>query len=116
MTIKRIQTVYVAADEVAACAAFYEQALGLPVRFRDGERWVQFTVDGVGFAVASRDEAASGAASGAVVVFEATDAADHDRIVAGGASLIGERDMGDHGRTRTYRDPAGNLMQLFWRA
>ena len=53
MTITRIRTVYVAADDVPACAVFYETILQLPVRFRDGDRWVQFGSDGAGFAVAS---------------------------------------------------------------
>ena len=54
--------------------------------------------------------------TGAVVVFEASEEADHLRLIDGGAVLVDARDMGDHGRTCTYRDPAGNLFQLFWRA
>ena len=115
MTITRIQTLYVATADVPATAAFYEALFGLPPKFRDGERWVQFAVAGAGFAVASLEEAAA-EATGAVAVFEADDPADHDRLVALGAVPIAERDMGDHGRSRTYRDPAGTLFQLFWRA
>ena len=36
--------------------------------------------------------------------------------VAAGAQALETRDMGSHGRTRTYRDPAGHLIQLFWKA
>ena len=115
MTITRIRTVYVAADDVPACAVFYDTILQLPVRFRDGDRWVQFGSDGASFAVASHGESVRGT-KGAVVVFEASEEADHLRLIDGAAVLVDARDMGEHGRTRTYRDPAGNLFQLFWRA
>lgn len=115
MTITRLKTVYIVANRVAECAEFYESVLALPVKFRDGDQWVQFDGNGAGFAVASKEEAATGA-TGAVIVFDATEEADHDTVLDAGAVLIETRDMGDHGRTHTYRDPAGNLFQLFWRA
>lgn len=115
MAITRIQSIYLPADQVANTADFYAGALGAAPKFREGDRWVQFAVGGTGFAIASHEEAASGATA-PVIVFESDDPADHDRWVAAGASPIEARDMGDHGRTRTYRDPAGHLVQLFWRA
>lgn len=115
MALTRIQTIYVPAARVAECAAFYERILAARPRFRDGDRWVQFGVGGVGFAVASFEESAPGAA-GAVSVFESDDPADHALLMQAGAEEVSARDMGDHGRTRTYLDPAGNLLQLFWRA
>lgn len=115
MAITRIQTIYVAADDVARTASFYEALFDAAPRFRDGDKWVQFSIGGTGFAVASPAEAAAGV-MGAVTVFEASESADHDRLVASGAVVLETRDMGDHGRTQTYRDPAGNLLQLFWKA
>jgi predicted enzyme related to lactoylglutathione lyase len=114
MAITRIQTVYVPADDVAKIARFYEALLGAP-RFSDGDRWTQFNVGGTGFAIASREEAAKGV-DGAVTVFESDDPGDHDRLVAAGALPLESRDMSSHGRTCTYRDPAGHIFQLFWRA
>ena len=114
MSIQRLHTFYVTASDVRACAHFYETALALEVRFRDGDRWVQFALGASSFAVASSEEASPGAVGG-TAVFEATEEADHVRMVQAGAREIGERDMGGHGRTRTYADPAGNLLQLFWR-
>ncbi len=110
--LTRIQTVYVPADDVATVATFYEAAFATPPKFRDGDRWVQF---GIGFAIASREEAAEGSQA-AVTVFEADDPSDHYRIIAAGAQALEARDMRSHGRTRTYRDPAGHLIQLFWKA
>jgi predicted enzyme related to lactoylglutathione lyase len=114
MAITRVQTFYLPADDVAATTAFYEVLLG-PPRFRDGDRWVQFRAGETSFAIASRDEAAQGA-EGGVAVFQSDDLADHERTIAAGAVALERRDMADHGRTATYRDPAGHLFQLFWRA
>jgi len=114
MTIKALKTIYVTAIDVATCATFYQQAFNLEIQFADADRWTQFRLNGLAFAVACPEEAAQGAV-GATMVLEATDDADHDRVVAAGATLIGERDMGTHGRTRSYRDPAGNVVQLFWK-
>ena len=113
MTIARMKTIYASAADVPACADFYVRALGAQPRFRDGDNWVQFSLDGLAFAVASFDEAPRDA-RGAIFVFEATDQADHQRVLDAGAQDLGGRDMGDHGQTRTYADPAGNLFQLFW--
>ena len=115
MTIRRIQTVYVPAADVGRTAGFYEAILGTAPRFRDGDRWVQFAVAETQLAIASTEEAATGAA-GVVIVFPTDDPGDHDMVVSRGAEFLDERDMGDHGRTRTYRDPAGTIFQLYWRA
>ena len=66
--------------------------------------------------MASDDEAPKGAV-GATVVFEVGDiAAMTDAIRAAGGDILGERDMADHGKTLTFRDPDGNLVQLYQRA
>jgi predicted enzyme related to lactoylglutathione lyase len=52
-----------------------------------------------------------------VIIFEVDDiAAARDQIAAGGGEIVEERDMGDHGKALTFRDPDGNLVQLFERA
>lgn len=115
MTIRRLHTILVAAQDVPGCADFYRAALGLEVKFADGERWVQLRGPEISYAIACPDEAAP-LTSGALAVFEATEEEDHDRVLAANGREVASRDMGDHGRTRTYADPAGNLFQLFWRA
>src|SRR5205823_11344747 len=69
ISIKRLQNVYVVARDVPAASAFYERMFGLPVKFSDGNRWMQFDVHGSGFALASLDEGVLDQA-GAVPVFE----------------------------------------------
>ena len=113
MDIQRLQNVYLVARKPGELNAFYESALGLKVKFRDGERWIQY---GAGVALASLDEAKP-AASGAVPVFEVDDfEGAQERIVAAGGQVLGTRDMGAHGAVLSLRDPEGNIVQLFRRA
>ncbi|WP_447774305.1 VOC family protein [Variovorax boronicumulans] len=113
---KRVQNVFVVAKEPASLHAFYEGALGLPMKFRDGDRWIQYGVGNTNVALACLEEAAP-ATSGLVMVLEVDDfEGAQERIVAAGGQVLGLRDMGDHGAVLSLRDPEGNLVQLFRRA
>ena len=113
---KRVQNVFIVAKQPASLHAFYEGALGLPMTFRDGDRWIQYGVGGTGVALACAEEAAP-ATSGVVMVFEVSDfAGAQERITGAGGQVIGTRDMGSHGAVMSLRDPEGNVVQLFRRA
>ena len=110
---KRLQNVFVVAEQPAALHAFYADALGLQLKFRDEDRWIQYGVGNTNVALASRAEAQP-ASSGVVMVFE-VDSFDAvaERVRAGGGAVLGERDMGSHGAVLSLRDPEGNIVQLF---
>lgn len=112
----KIQNVYYVTRGMDRAVAFYRDVLGMAVRFQDGERWCQLDANGAKLALAAPEEAPEGAA-GATVVFEieSMDQA-RDAVTAAGAAIVSERDMGDHGKTMTCRDPDGNLIQFFQRA
>lgn len=113
---RRVQSVFVVAREPASLHAFYEGALGLPLKFRDGDRWIQYGVGGTNVALACAEEAAP-ATGGLVMVLEVDDFdGAQERIVAAGGQMLGLRDMGAHGAVLSLRDPEGNLVQLFRRA
>lgn len=113
MAILRIQTVYCVASETEAARSFYENVLGLPLKFADAPRWVQFNVAGANFAVAAIDEA-PGLTQGTVAVFEVDDLDELKKtLAAAGGPIFAERDMGPHGRTLAAKDPAGNVLQFF---
>ena len=117
MSIRRLKTVYHIAGAVAAGRRFYEDGLGLDLRFADGGRWVQYDAGGTAFALAAPEEAPAPDAVGAVAVFEVDDLdATRTRLAAAGIPVVSERDMGPHGRVLTLRDPAGTFVQLFARA
>ena len=112
---KRLQNVFVVAERPAELHAFYESALGLQLKFRDKDRWIQYAVGNTSVALACREEAAP-ATSGLVMVFEVEDfAAIAGRVAAAGGQVIGTRDMGSHGAVLSLRDPEGNVVQLFKR-
>jgi predicted enzyme related to lactoylglutathione lyase len=113
---KRLQNVFVVAQKPGALHAFYESALGLQLKFRDADKWIQYGVGNTNVALASREEAAP-ATSGLVMVFEVEDfAGAQERITAAGGQVLGIRDMGSHGAVLSLRDPEGNIVQLFRRA
>jgi predicted enzyme related to lactoylglutathione lyase len=116
MPITRIQNAYYVAEGMDEAVAFYRDALGLKLKFQDGARWAQFDAGGGNFSLGSAEEAPQGA-SGATVVFGVTEMeAMAEKIAGAGGEVLARRDMGSHGRTLTFRDPAGNLVQLFERA
>ena len=116
MAVKKLQNAYYVTRDMDRAVAFYRDALGLSLSFQDGAKWAQLKAGDVNFSLSSPEEAAPGAA-GAVVIFEVDDlAASRAQIAAAGAEVLGERDMGSHGKALTFRDPDGNLVQLFQRA
>jgi len=113
---KRLQNVFVVAQKPGELHAFYEKALGLPLKFRDEDRWIQYGVGNTSVALASPQEAAP-ATAGLVMVLEVEDfSGAEERIAAAGGQVIGMRDMGSHGAVLSLRDPEGNMVQLFKRA
>ncbi len=115
MAVKRLQNAYYVTRDMERAVRFYQAALGLSLKFQDGSRWAQFDAGGVNFSLSSPEEAAPGT-QGAVVILEVDDLdAAAAELEAAGAAIEGRRDMGSHGRTLTFRDPDGNLVQLFQR-
>lgn len=114
-SIKRLQNVFVVAERPAELNAFYESALGLQLKFRDKDRWIQYSAGNTSVALASREEAQP-ATAGVVMVFEVEDfAAIAQQVAAAGGQVLGTRDMGAHGAVMSVRDPEGNIVQLFKR-
>jgi len=110
----KIKYVYLTAARPAELASFYG-GLGLPTKFADGERWIQFASEGSAFCIAGREESAAAPSSNAVAVFEVGSLeAMLGRALKGGAEIVRPtRDMGDHGRVAQIRDPEGNIVQFF---
>ena len=112
---KRLQNVFVVAERPAELHHFYESALGLQLKFRDKDRWIQYGVGNTSVALACREEATP-ATSGVVMVFEVEDfSATAERVAAAGGEVLSTRDMGSHGAVMSLRDPEGNIVQLFKR-
>ncbi len=112
---KRLQNVFIVAERPAELHNFYETALGLQLKFRDKDRWIQYGVGNTNVALSCLEEATP-ATSGVVMVFEVDDfSATAGRVAAAGGEVLGTRDMGSHGAVMSLRDPEGNIVQLFKR-
>ena len=114
--IVKIRTVYQITTKMEESIAFYRDVFGLPLKFRDGDKWAQFDTPGAPLALSSQEEAAPGA-HGTVAVME-IDNMDETRraLEAKGVGVTPIRDMGSHGRVMSCNDPDGNVLQLFERA
>jgi predicted enzyme related to lactoylglutathione lyase len=115
MKVLRVQNAYHIARDMSRLRAFYETALGVPLKFADGDRWIQFGLQGTNFSLSSPAEAAHDA-PGAVVVFEVDSLDNAESVLAAqGGRVMERRDMGAHGHVLTFADPEGNVAQLFCR-
>ena len=107
-----IGSAYTVVKDMDLMQAFYGEALGLPLTFRDRDNWCQFKAGPVAFALSSLAEAAKGA-RGSVIVFDAIELASvAARIERLGGRHLSSRDMGSHGIVATFADPENNLLQL----
>ena len=115
MSQPKIQNIFYVVGDMERATHFYAHALGLDEKFKDEERWAQFSAGRTNFALSSKDEAPPGAA-GAVVVFEVDNLEDAKSQIESAGGRCGDvRDMGAHGRTLPFHDTEGNLCQLFQR-
>lgn len=116
MNVKRLQNAYLVVGDMDRADAFYRIVLGAQPKFRDADRWSQYSLGGANFSLSSTGEAPEGF-TGCMLVFEVDDLdAVRAQAIAAGGRIEGERDMSSHGRVLTLRDPEGNLLQLFAKA
>lgn len=111
----KLNNLYYVVSSMDRSQAFYQEALGLDIMFRDGDRWLQMSAGEGRIAFASAEEAAPEAA-GAVAILEVPDIeAALTRISVAGGDISKIRDMGNHGKTAWFKDPDGNTLQLISR-
>jgi catechol 2,3-dioxygenase-like lactoylglutathione lyase family enzyme len=112
----KIKNVSYAVDDVHEATAFYQDALGITPQFVDGARWAQFRVDGSTFALSAGEETPDGMEAGAVITFEVDNLVDFVRGLRDKGIAVSElREMNGHGSTCWFRDPTGNVVQLYGR-
>lgn len=108
----RLGTVLHPTDDLGTLVAFYRDGLGLPLRFRDGDRFAAFDGGGVTFALTSGAEDVT--AGSPAVSFRVTDvAATVDRLRAAGAEVVSPPTEGPHETRAVLRDPAGHAFVVY---
>ncbi len=98
--------------DLDAALTFCEQALGLPLKFRDGTRYAAF--DGGRGTLALADTSEQPVA-GVVAIGLRVDDLDavEDRVREAGGTIVGERVESAHERRFTFRDPDGNVFVAY---
>jgi predicted enzyme related to lactoylglutathione lyase len=117
MAVKKFSSAYYVVSNMDAAITFYRDFLGLNIKFRDGDRWTQFDVNGVALALADPSEGAVPPGGGATVVLEVDNLQEmRDKLMQRGVPVNNIVDMGGHGKYFTAKDPAGNVVQIFARS
>ena len=117
MAVKKFSSAYYVVNNMDQAVNFYQAILGLDVKFRDGDRWTQFDVNGVGVALADPSEGSVPPGGGATVVLEVEELGEmRDKLAQNGVTVNETVDMGGHGKYFTAVDPAGNIVQIFARS
>ena len=88
----KLHSVYLVSPSPDSLCGFYEHFLEQAPQFSVPGTWTQF----------------KGGEGGAALAI--------GKAVSLGATLINQRDMGSHGRTASFRDPGGNVIQLLQKA
>lgn len=110
----KFKNVFYGVSNMEETVEFYEKVLGLPLLFVDRNQWAQFNVDGVSFALGGPEEVPEDLTGGAVVTFEVDDLKETKKTLEkNGIKVSDIRDMGSHGKTCSFYDPAKNIVQLY---
>ena len=115
----KLGNVLIPVADLDEALAFYSDALGLPVKFRDGDRFA--ALDGGGTTVALVAATAEGVEGGEQVAGAVTapsyKVADVGRAVQdlekAGATVVRPPEAGPHEIRAVLRDPSGNLFIVY---
>ena len=118
MAVKKFSSAYYVVNNMDQAVNFYQDILGLDVKFRDGDRWTQFDVNGVGVALADPSEGSVPPGGGATVVLEVEDLGEmREKLTQNGVTVNETVDMGGHGKYftapgRQYRPDLRPLVEV----
>jgi catechol 2,3-dioxygenase-like lactoylglutathione lyase family enzyme len=108
--IRRIGNAFYEVHDMDRAVAFYQDVLGLRLKFRDGDRWAAFDVGGTTVALAA---AGAEAAVGATLSLRVDDVDAWAREAAGRGLAAGAPEDGPHERTVTVVDPEGHRLIVY---
>lgn len=98
--------------DVGRATAFCQEALGLPLRFRDGDRYAALEGGGAAIALAAAQEQVEAGEVSIGLKVDALDAA-ADRARNAGARVLGDIVETSHDRRLAVADPDGNIFVLY---
>ena len=92
--------------------AFYSGALGLPVKFRDGDRFAALDGGGTTVALVAAEETVAGPATAPSYKVADVGQAVRD-LEKAGATVVRPPETGPHEIRAVLRDPSGNLFIVY---
>ncbi len=111
--VEKLGNVYFTLDNVDDAARFYQDVLGLPLKFRDGDRWVAFDLGGTTLALARQEDQAPSEGNGPVLSLRVDDL---DALVAQlrerGAEVT-DPVAGAHEQRANLKVPGGHTVVLY---
>jgi predicted enzyme related to lactoylglutathione lyase len=112
-TVRKVGMVIHPVASLDESVAFYRDALGLPLRFRDGDRFCAFDGGGVTIALASGAESPSDVP---VVSYQVDDLEGAvAALQSAGGEVLRPVEEGPHERRALLRDPSGNAFVVYAR-
>ena len=110
--IGRLGNVILPADDFQRTVDFCTHTLGLPLKFRDGDRWAAFDAGGITLAVAGGTEKPPG--GGIALSFKVDDVpAAIARAAKGGAFVVQEAAEGLHEIRGAVKNRAGHVVYFY---
>ena len=110
--IERIGNVFYRVQDMDAAVEFYGTVLGLPPKFRDGDRWAAFDVGGVTLALEGAGEEVP-RGGGATVSLRVQDLDGFADLLRQRGARAPEAQVGPHERRIDIADPSGNALVLY---
>jgi len=102
--------VFYRVSDMDAAVPFYRDALGLSLKFQDGDRWAAFDVGGATLAL---EGGGSGGPGGATVSLRTSELDALVRGLRARGAQVSDVETGAHERRATVTDPAGNTLVLY---
>jgi predicted enzyme related to lactoylglutathione lyase len=103
----RLGNVFIPVKDLDEAIAFY----GLPVKFRDGDRFAALDAGGTTLALAGPDEHVSAVSAPSYQVDDVASAV--QELAERGAEVIRPPEAGPHEWRAVLRDPSGNVLVLY---
>jgi predicted enzyme related to lactoylglutathione lyase len=115
--LKRVHNAHYWTNNMEEAVGFYRDVLGLNMTVRFEDDWAEFDVGGTAVAVHGPAEGVAPPQGGATVVFEVDDLDVTIRALRSrGVHFEGDVfEVPATGRFASFRDPDGNLLQIFQR-
>ncbi|MEV4184754.1 VOC family protein [Streptosporangium canum] len=108
----KLGNILIPVDDLDKAIALYSGALGLAVRFRDGDRFAALDGGGATVALVAAGERVTGDAT--APSYKVGDVAAAVRELTGaGAEVVREPETGPHEIRAVLRDPSGNVFVLY---